>query len=107
MVALVDNLSDHQDEPPERLVENAITPLEPAVQIAADRLLCLGGQGTLDDATSAILAQLLQRRGVGAWATSLVELPQQGAAQSDSKGIRLDLPLLFGRALDYPGKVIL
>jgi hypothetical protein len=84
MVAVVDNLSDHEDPRP----DEDEAPPPPAPRPNGRTVICFGGRGSLDDAASAILAQLLDRRGVKARATSLAELSGESPAPaSDDVGL--------------------
>jgi hypothetical protein len=103
-MTLIDNLSEHEDtaEP----VDDAETdeagdpPLTGTLpvenlpsQFAAewqDRpILCAGGRGNLDDAASAMLAQILERHGLGTRAASHAALATTNLAGVDLQGVRL------------------
>ncbi len=71
--AVIDNLSDHDDAQPAG--SGASDGAEPAPMLAAAELapswqgtpvLCVAGRGSLDEASAAMLAQLLQKHGIGA-----------------------------------------
>jgi len=65
--SLIDDLTDHADRPEATApVETAGTPaLAPAWRGAAP-VLCIAGRGLLDEAACTMLAQLLEKRGLGA-----------------------------------------
>jgi hypothetical protein len=71
--AVIDNLSDHDDAQPAG--SGASDGAEPGPILAAAELapswqgtpvLCVAGRGSLDEASAAMLAQLLQKHGIGA-----------------------------------------
>jgi hypothetical protein len=71
--AIIDNLSDHVDVPADG--SSTSDGEEPAPILSADELapswhgtpvLCVAGRGSLDEASAAMLAQLLQKHGIGA-----------------------------------------
>ncbi len=59
VLGVVDDLSDHTEEPPKDAASDKENSQSPADTI----VLCIGGRGSLDEAASAMLAQLLQQRG--------------------------------------------
>jgi predicted PurR-regulated permease PerM len=71
--AIIDNLSDHEDGPPagSGASDGAVpAPMLSAAELAPSwqgtPVLCVAGRGSLDEATAAMLAQLLQKQGIGA-----------------------------------------
>jgi predicted PurR-regulated permease PerM len=89
---LVDNLSDHADVPPES--NGAAEPVaaaetqQPAVG-KDPAILCVAGRGSLDEAVSAILAQLLEKHGVGARVVSSQEASPARIYRLDATGIKM------------------
>lgn len=72
---LIDDLSEHEDASPDRETvgkEIAATPPPRVTQEELDSawresaVLCIAGRGSLDEAAAAMLAQLLQKHGIGA-----------------------------------------
>jgi hypothetical protein len=93
-MTLVDNLSEHEDARPE--VEEPDDAPEPAPALNGPMpdwqerpVLCAGGRGNLDDVAAAILAQLLERDGVGARAVSFQAIASGSYASLDLNGVRL------------------
>jgi predicted PurR-regulated permease PerM len=89
---LIDNLSDHADVPPETEgpinhapSADAQQPVDPKDPI----VLCVAGRGSLDEAASAILAQLLHKHGVGARVMSNREVSPANIYRLDPTGIRM------------------
>ncbi len=71
--AVIDNLSDHDDFPPagSGASGGAVpAPVFSAAELAPSwqgtPVLCVAGRGSLDEASAAMLAQLLQKHGIGA-----------------------------------------
>ena len=68
---LIDDLSDHEDESPDH-VGDAAAPLPTVTQGELGPLwhesaaICIAGRGSLDEAAAAMLAQLLEKHGIGA-----------------------------------------
>ena len=58
MLAMIEDLGEYEDAAPG---ERAVTPPAPS---SAGTVACIAGRGPLDEAVSAMLAQLLERRGV-------------------------------------------
>jgi predicted PurR-regulated permease PerM len=70
--AVIDNLCDHGDVPAAGSSESnggAPSPILSAAELApswqATPVLCVAGRGSLDEASAAMLAQLLQKHGIG------------------------------------------
>jgi hypothetical protein len=72
---VIDDLSDHDDAAPPAIEEGAIkvaalppvpSPEELAPSWRETAVLCVAGRGSLDEAAAAMLAQLLEKRGIGA-----------------------------------------
>jgi predicted PurR-regulated permease PerM len=85
---LIDNLSDHADRPPGS--DDADEPASTAgisVERASPTVLCVAGRGSLDEAVSAILMQLLEKHGIGARAVSNREASPANVYRLDATGI--------------------
>jgi hypothetical protein len=95
IATLIDNLSDVEDKPaaiaqgaaPMTVAESRALVLGPARPRARGQVLCVGGRGSLDDAAAAILAQLVERRGVGARAVSWIDVNPAKLAVMDVAGV--------------------
>jgi hypothetical protein len=98
-LTLVDNLSEHEDtnvqedmdasEGQQSQTEHALffEKLDPASQ---DRqVLCAGGRGNLDDVAAEILAQLLERRGIGTRVASFQAIATGTYASLDISGVEV------------------
>jgi hypothetical protein len=94
-MTLVDNLSEHEDARPEAAEPDgpAKQPLPAPVRPVTDwqdrPVLCAGGRGNLDDVAAAILAQLLERCGIGARRVSFQAIAAGSYASLDLDGVRL------------------
>jgi predicted PurR-regulated permease PerM len=94
---VIDDLSDHDDVEPEAAKATgaaandqpaAATPQIPAAW-RENAVLCVAGRGSIDEASAAMLAQLLNKHGIGA---RVVPSPAASAAnifQLDVKGVQL------------------
>jgi len=97
MFTLIENLSDHIDvEPTESTAVGAPKsdnghPGAGAVNSdwGEHAVLCVGGRGSFDDVAAAILAQLLARRGIGAWSLTSDNVGPQNLARLDMAGVRI------------------
>ena len=99
-LTLVDNLSEHEDTNgredvgeagaeqalPERALPEAI---EPGVGWNDRPVLCAGGRGNLDDVAAAILAQLLERCGIGTRVASYEAITTGAYANLDMTGVEV------------------
>ena len=82
---VVEDLADHKDEKPAGASEGQ--PLAPAqADVQGAKALCLGGRTMLDQAGCAILAQLLQRKGVSATFAGPDSLTTNGIFSLDAAG---------------------
>jgi len=72
---LIDDLSDHDDTAPDREAEGKEIAARPSPSVAQAELdpawrraavICVAGRGSLDEAAAAMLAQLLEKHGIGA-----------------------------------------
>lgn len=91
VITLIDNLSETEDKP----TATAQTP-EPQIEPLLKRqhspgpgrqVLCVGARGNLDDAAASILAQLVERRGIGARVLSWVDA---GASPADLARVEIE-----------------
>jgi predicted PurR-regulated permease PerM len=95
---LIDDLSDHEDAA--RVVvkegEHVVAPLAPVLS-PGDLLpswhgkvvLCISGRGSLDEATAAMLAQLLSLHGIGAHVVSRAAVSAANLDQLDVSGVQM------------------
>lgn len=99
-LTLVDNLSEHEDtggqdevtEPgEEQAPPGPALPerIEPSVGWQDRPVLCAGGRGNLDDVAAAILAQLLERRGLGTRVASFQAIATGTYASLDLEGVQI------------------
>jgi hypothetical protein len=97
---LVDNLSEHEDVYEERDVDErgeqqllSERPLPAAIEPDPDwqdrPILCAGGRGNLDDVAAAILAQLLERCGIGSRMVSYEAIATATYANLDMGGVQV------------------
>jgi predicted PurR-regulated permease PerM len=98
IVTLIDNLSDVEDKPaavaeadePEAATRIEALPKGPLSPGWHERqVLCVGARGNVDDAAAAILAQLLERRGIGARVLSWVDASPANLARVEIEGIQM------------------
>ena len=102
---IVDDLGAHEDEP-EREADAAAAPQSPLAQLekaaaAPDAqplperwrtgkpVLCIPGVGLLDEAVAMMIAQLVERRGIGARAEQADALSMSRIFSLDTKGVEL------------------
>ena len=97
-LTLVDNLSEQEDvTPPEDAAESRKVPQKPDLPAKIvpgpnwqDRpVLCAGGRGNLDDVAAAILAQLLERSGIGTRVASFQAIGTGTYGSLDLEGVQL------------------
>jgi predicted PurR-regulated permease PerM len=101
-VTLVDDLSEHEDESPSEDEDAVLSDdgdTEPAAPLPApvalgpewqdQPILCAGGRGNIDDAASAILAQLFERCGVGVRVVPFDSMGLSAYATLDLSGVRV------------------
>jgi len=94
---VVDDLSDHDDAPPAAVTETAATPAPPPVlsreEFAPawrkDAVMCIAGRGSLDEAAAAMLAQLLEKRGIGARVVASAAVSPANLLKLDATGVQL------------------
>ena len=92
MVAIVDDLGEYED--------SASTPrtVVPAVRRGSGVVACIAGRGPLDDAVPAMLAQLLEQRGVAAARVPYSAVGRQRIAQFESANV--DVAVVLSVALE-------
>ena len=99
-LTVVDNLSEHEDANGQEEVDEfgedqaqreLALPgkIESGVDWQDRPVLCAGGRGNLDDVAAAILAQLLERRGIGTRVSSHQEISTGAYAGLDLDGVKL------------------
>ena len=99
-LTLVDNLSEHEDvnaqegsdqsseeQPPPEHISPSI--IEPGPDWQDRPILCAGGRGNLDDVAAAILAQLLERCGIGSRVASYEAVATASYASLDMSGVQV------------------
>jgi hypothetical protein len=105
VVEIVDDLGGHEDEPTravdgEPASQSRLAPLEKAVaapdlQLLPERwrtgkpVLCIPGLGLLDEAVAMMIAQLVERRGIGAQAEKADALSMSRIFSLDMTGVEL------------------
>ena len=98
-LTLVDNLSEHDDANGQEVEETDEQPtapertlpvtIEPGSDWQDRPILCAGGRGNLDDVAAAILAQLLERCGIGARVASFQAIAIETYATLDMSGVQV------------------
>ena len=97
-LTLVDNLSEHEDADASEATETSegqLSRTDPALALyvvptwKVRRVLCVGGRGNLDDVAAAILAQLLERCGIGTRVASFQAIATGTYATLDLSGIEV------------------
>ena len=92
---VVDDLSDHDDAPPDAEAESgADKAAEPKREAAAapaapPSVMCIGGRGSLDEAAAAMLVQLLEKHGVSAQVAPSSAVSFANLPHLDVDGIRI------------------
>jgi hypothetical protein len=82
---VIEDLADHDDAPPVSVTKE----LRPVWREGDAPVLCVAGRGSLDEAAAAMLAQLIQKRGIGARvAPSQAALPAN-TFRLDSAGVTM------------------
>ncbi len=110
--SLADGLSGHEDEPPPppKRGKEAIEPRDddnqlhshphpdslnsdtqnlPPIWRGPDAVMCIGGRGPLDEAASAILAQLVGKHGLGSRLVGYAEVSREGIETLDVSGVAM------------------
>jgi predicted PurR-regulated permease PerM len=99
-LTLVDNLSEHEDVHEEGAADDPVdqkllseralpVAIEPGSNWQDRPILCAGGRGNLDDVAAAILAQLLERCGIGARVASFEAVATATYANLDLGGVQM------------------
>ena len=92
MLAIVDDLGDHADAGP--AAPEVVRPSRPSDGVVA----CIAGRGPLDVAVSAMLAQLLEQRGVAAQRVPFATVGRERIAQFDPTNVAAVVVLSVGLA---------
>jgi predicted PurR-regulated permease PerM len=94
--AVIDNLSDHDDLSPtgSSASDGAVpTPVFSAEELAPSwqgtPVLCVAGRGSLDEASAAMLAQLLQKHGIGARVAPSASVSPPNLFALDATGVQM------------------
>jgi predicted PurR-regulated permease PerM len=94
--AVIDNLSDHDHLPPagSSASDGAVpTPVFSAEELAPSwqgtPVLCVAGRGSLDEASAAMLAQLLQKHGIGARVAPSASVSAPNLFALDATGVQM------------------
>jgi predicted PurR-regulated permease PerM len=92
--AVIDNLSDHPDVvPPAPGGKAADRPTEAPAELPPawreNAVLCIAGRGSLDEATAAMLAQLLDKNGVGARVVPATDASAANMFRLETAGVEL------------------
>jgi len=93
---VIDNLSDHDDVPPagsDASDEGVPAPMFSAAELAPSwrgtPVLCVAGRGSLDEASAAMLAQLLQKHGIGARVVPSAVVSPPNLFALDATGVQM------------------
>jgi len=95
---VIDDLSDHEDEPASTVVGAAPAVASLPLILSAKELasvwqgtavLCVAGRGALDEAVAAMLAQLLKRRGIGARVVPCDDVSVENLSQLDVTDVQV------------------
>ena len=97
LVKVVGELADHEEPDSEGEGGGEVLGASP-VAWAGKPVLCVAGRTGLDRAAAAMLAQLLERRGIAARVLPPDALSPEGVAGLDPDGCRAGLPVLSGPA---------
>lgn len=95
--AVIDNLSDHDDAPAavdsnaasEAVTMSAFSAEELAPSWQGTPVLCVAGRGSLDEASAAMLAQLLQKQGIGAHVVASAAVSPPNLFALDVMGVQM------------------
>jgi predicted PurR-regulated permease PerM len=94
--AVIDNLSDHDDVPPAGsgasdgpMPAPILAPAELAPCWQGTPVLCVAGRGSLDEASAAMLAQLLQKHGIGARVVQSAAVSPPNLFALDAAGVQM------------------
>ena len=95
---VIDDLSDHNDASAPTLEEGATEVAALPLQLSRDELvpswrgtavLCVAGRGSLDEAAAAMLAQLLEKHGIGARVVPFGEVSVANLFRLDVTGVQM------------------
>jgi predicted PurR-regulated permease PerM len=91
------DLSAPDDTPPAAVTATAATPAPPPVPSREEfapawrngAVMCIAGRGSLDEAAAAMLAQLLEKRGIGARVVASASVSPANLLKLDATGVQL------------------
>jgi predicted PurR-regulated permease PerM len=95
---IIDDLSDHEDASASALEQGAAEVAALPSALSSDELapswrerpvLCVAGRGSLDEAAAAMLAQLLEKRGIGARVVPSGEVSVANVVRLDVTGVQM------------------
>jgi hypothetical protein len=97
---VIDDLSDHHDAIAQvAVLEEGATPVAPLPSVLSPEdlapswrgpaVLCVGGRGSLDEAAAAMLAQLLEKRGIHARVVSSEAVSVANVSRLDVTGVQM------------------
>jgi hypothetical protein len=91
---IIDDLSEHADPPPTARADEAApaaaaTPDEPGPEWRERAVMCVAGRGSLDEAAAVMLAQLLEKHGIGAFVVPSDAVSAASLSRLDTKGVQL------------------
>ena len=92
---IIDDLSDHEDAvaTPDTEGESGVAPVLSAAELAQSwrgkPVLCVAGRGSLDEASAAMLAQLLEMHGIGARVVPREAVSARHLDQLDVTGVQM------------------
>jgi predicted PurR-regulated permease PerM len=95
---VIDDLSDYNDASPTSVAEPATTAATPSPILSEEELspawrkgavMCIAGRGSLDEAAAAMLAQLLERHGIGAQVVASDAASAANLFALDATGVQL------------------
>jgi predicted PurR-regulated permease PerM len=95
---VIDDLSDYNDASPTSVTEPATTAATPSPILSQEELspawrkgavMCIAGRGSLDEAAAAMLAQLLERHGIGAHVVASEAASAANLFALDATGVQL------------------
>jgi predicted PurR-regulated permease PerM len=96
--SVIDDLSDYSDASPTSVAELATTAATPSPIVSQEELspawrkravMCIAGRGSLDEAAAAMLAQLLERHGIGAQVVGSEAASAANLFALDATGVQL------------------
>jgi predicted PurR-regulated permease PerM len=84
---VIDDLADHSD--PAAIDEDTVVQAAAAPRAGLAPVLCIAGRGSLDEAAAAMLAQLLEKRGLSARVVASEEVAAASMARLDVTGTQI------------------